>query len=586
MARMFPPNIYSGCPSPGEIEIFSRLQSDPSTTNWIVLHSLDIADHIKQISGEIDFLIIIPKLGVLCLEVKAHRHIRCESGKWYYGNDTHFDCRSPFKQASEAMHSIRQRLISRAPQLKSIVFWSAVIFPYIEFSMKSPEWHSWQLIDSCIFRSKPISQPLKMVLYEARQFLLTKPNVKWFHPDHEEPDFSQCAEIAQILRPEFEYFESPQDRNTRLATEVKRYTEEQYCALEAMETNQRVVFSGPAGTGKTTLAIEAARRSKAAGRRVLFICYNRLLGKWLADQTQSLYPSVTTRTLHSHMLQVAGQTCTDDETKTPTFWENDLPNFAIDRLLGDETSTWSFDELVIDEAPDVLRSNYLEFLDLTLKGGLASGRWRLFGDFEKQAIYNSADISLSQLFTRIGEVPIYSLRANCRNTPRIAALVHLLAGLTPDYSRVLRPDNGIEPEFYYYKDRNHQTKLLSIIIDKFHKDGFMPHDIVLLSSLTDKNCLAASVGSDSFQHSLCAFSKASQNNIRYGSIFAFKGLEAPAIIVTDIDHLNNLEAQSLFYVAITRALHRLAILLGDGVQRDIMRILLGTSAGNGKKDKE
>jgi len=100
-----------------------------------------------------------------------------------------------------------------------------------------------------------------------------------------------------------------------------------------METNPRVVFIGPAGTGKTMLAIEAARRSSATGSRVLLVCYNRLLGKWLEEQTANLYPGVTARTLHSHMLSVVQTAIGADEAKTSAYWENELPAATIDRLL-------------------------------------------------------------------------------------------------------------------------------------------------------------------------------------------------------------------------------------------------------------
>lgn len=65
MSIMYPPQIYSGTKSLGEIEIFNRLQSDPDTKDWIVLHSLDMAEHRSQISGEIDFVVIIPDKGIL-----------------------------------------------------------------------------------------------------------------------------------------------------------------------------------------------------------------------------------------------------------------------------------------------------------------------------------------------------------------------------------------------------------------------------------------------------------------------------------------------------------------------------------------
>ena len=88
-------------------------------------------------SGEADFVIIIPHKGVLCMEVKAHSKIKREAGLWYYGNNPTPDKRGPFKQSSEAMHSIRNRLLKEDPGLESIPFWSAVIFPYSEFSSSS-----------------------------------------------------------------------------------------------------------------------------------------------------------------------------------------------------------------------------------------------------------------------------------------------------------------------------------------------------------------------------------------------------------------------------------------------------------------
>ena len=54
MAKMLPPKVFTHTESPGEIEIFDKFKNDPITKEWVVLHSLDIANHRKQISGEID----------------------------------------------------------------------------------------------------------------------------------------------------------------------------------------------------------------------------------------------------------------------------------------------------------------------------------------------------------------------------------------------------------------------------------------------------------------------------------------------------------------------------------------------------
>ncbi|HLC16185.1 MAG TPA: NERD domain-containing protein, partial [Thermodesulfovibrionia bacterium] len=419
MARMIPPYISPSCPSPGEQEIFRRLKKDPETSSWIVLHSLDIADHVRQISGEADFVVIIPAKGVLCLEVKACSSLRRENGQWFYGLETRPDARGPFRQASEAMHSIRKRVIEKRPDLSHIVFWSAVIFPFVEFSVRSEEWHPWQVVDSRAFRARPLWISLLGILEKASSFLQERLDLKWFHPQSDSPNEEQCNIVMNLLRPSFEFYESPKQQALKLSNELKYYTQEQFAALDAMEANPRVAFSGPAGTGKTILAIEAARRSVLKGNRVLFVCFNRLLGKWLEDQTESLKPQLVTKTLHRHMLKIADIVTNETEKLQETFWTEKLPVFATDKILM-EGGLNCFDEIIVDEAQDILRNEYLDFLDLSLEGGLASGQWRFFGDFEKQVIFGAANIPLDVFIkNRSGSASIYTLRMNCRNTPRI-----------------------------------------------------------------------------------------------------------------------------------------------------------------------
>jgi hypothetical protein len=268
---MIPPSISSDCSSLGEREIFLRLKNDPGTKNWIVLHSLDVAIHRKQISGEIDFLIIVPARGVLCIEVKACTRLQRIDGLWYYGSDPVPDRRGPFKQVSTSMHSMRKRLAEQRPDLSKVVFLSVVIFPYIEFSVKSDEWQPWQAIDHHTFRARPLSHIINAILDQARIYIKENLNAAWFKPEMQEPTPEQCEAIAKTLRPDFEFYESPKSRTTRLDEELRNYTEEQYAALDTMDLNPRVIFIGPAGTGKTLLAIESARRSRLAGKR-FYLC--------------------------------------------------------------------------------------------------------------------------------------------------------------------------------------------------------------------------------------------------------------------------------------------------------------------------
>src|SRR5271165_7559770 len=102
MARMVPDFISLKTDSAGERYVFNILRDSPVTVSWTVFHSLDLPTHLTRIAGEIDFVILIPNLGILCLEVKGHNRIARKGGSWYFGNNPIPDPRGPFKQASEA----------------------------------------------------------------------------------------------------------------------------------------------------------------------------------------------------------------------------------------------------------------------------------------------------------------------------------------------------------------------------------------------------------------------------------------------------------------------------------------------------
>src|SRR5262249_60417073 len=114
---------------------------------------------------------------------------------------------------------------------------------------------------------------------------------------------------AACRKPCGQSFECPGnacDRRSRKQAEILRYTEEQFAALDTMEDNPRVLFTGPAGTGKTVLALETARRVASTGKSVLLVCFNRLLGRWLSDNPLSRSGQVTAGTLHQYMAGIAG----------------------------------------------------------------------------------------------------------------------------------------------------------------------------------------------------------------------------------------------------------------------------------------
>ena len=566
MARMIPDVLPEDTASDGERKVYRTLASHPDTHNWLVLHSLDTARHIKQVFGEIDFVIIVPNKGVLCLEVKGVKTLRRDQGMWHYGRSS--DARGPFKQASQAMYSLLDYVTQQDSSLREVIFTSAVNFPFIEFSEASPEWHRWQVIDQRALASLSLPQLIVRALDNARA--LRDEKQRYFDRHTDVPSDAQCQALAHILRSEFEIFERPKARKQRLDEEIKRYTEEQLTALDAMANNPQVLFTGSAGTGKTLLALEAARRAAVTGKHVLLVCFNRFLGKKLRDELEEI-DGVMARTLHSYMLHTVEIEVDETDDR---FWSETLPHKMLEHLL--ETDEAPFDVLIIDEAQDIFHKTYLDVLDLSLKGGFKTGTWRIFGDFEKQHIYASDDSVSTDEFTKTYEnrPAHYSMTVNCRNTPRIATTARYLGQLSPGYSRVLRPDNGVDATFHYYKNAAQQQNLLIQALVALYDDGFSGADIVILSPRSNASSCAASLQTPPWSDRVVPFQLEQTGHVGYCSVYAFKGLEADAVIITDVEDIVSDEASQLFYVGITRALHRLVIVASDEIKQDMQNMLI------------
>lgn len=571
-ARMIPPYLSRYVKSPGEKMLFARLRDDPGTDGWTVLHSLNIAQHVSQVEGEVDFVILVPTLGVLCLEVKGASRVRRKEGMWYYGQDPKGDRRGPFRQAAQGLHSLLKQVKRYRPDLSGVPFWSAVGFPFIEFTPRSTEWHDWQVIDRRSMSARPISDVIRFVLQSGRRHLATTQTAKWFDPGSRRPTEQECEQLVRILRPSFEVIESAGGFRKRKQAELKVFTQEQYAALDAMEDNAQVAFDGPAGTGKTILGLEAARRAASKRQSVLFLCFNRLLGKWLYSRTVDL-DGVKATTLHRHMLDLLEATPVRSrqlpEKRDSQFWNEELPLLAIEAMIEAPEAMCVFDALVIDEAQDILQPHYLDFLDLSLQGGLGAGRLRLFGDFERQNIYGSQDGSnvLDQLPTSR-----YRLSINCRNTPRVAAWVSLLGGLSPDYSKVLRSDDGHQPALKFYKHEPEREVLLAESLQELAREGFRGHDIVVLSS-RGRRSAAAGLKARQLGPRLEPLESRSAGQVGFTTIHAFKGLESPAIVLTDLGSVTGSQAQDLFYIGITRALHRLHVIASEAVRAEMLEML-------------
>lgn len=530
MARMMPPYCPGSAP-PGERAVFEALASNTVTDDWIVLHSLAIASHVRQVEGEADFVVIVPNHGVLVIEVKSHQKIeRLPDGRWKLGTQAPTS-RSPFQQAAEAMHSMRTYLNKHGVDLRATPILDAVWFTHVRARTvlpPTPEWHDWQLLDSEDLRNGAHRAIFRVLAAGARHL---ESKINGFSYGGAGPEGAAVTRIATVLRPRFEVASVPADLRRARETQLATFIDEQYDALEAMQDNNSILFTGAAGSGKTLLAVEAARREAAIGRNGRLLCFNRFLGQRLQDDTAAI-AGLTTATFHQELLRIVGISIPSGAAQD--FWDRELPDRAIEVLLGMGNELAS-NFLIVDEMQDLARDSFLDVLDLMVQGGLQGGRLLLFGDFERQAIFESGN-GRELLRQRISNLTSYGLKVNCRNLPRIGTVVNTFSKLEPGYRRFRRQDDGVDPTFVPYPSGRVQSRQLAEAVRALRDEGFELNEIVVLSPLRAGS--TAELTDDVWLRQILRPADGHPprpGQLRHSTIHAFKGLEAPAIILTDLD---------------------------------------------------
>ncbi len=568
MAHMYPPMLIPGQGGDiprGERTLFERLKDAPGTEDWRVLHSYYFSEHVKQRSGEADFVVIIPGKGVVVVEVKSHGPLaivsRDQHGVWHLG--TIRSAKGPFRQASDNAETLR-REISADPRFQGIVVTSAVWFTHRDAIgiADHGEWHAWQALDRSNYIRRPAATSLLHVIDSARSHLIKKDLAVLGKTT--EPSVSTAKALAEHLRPAFEMTVNRVVQKKAVEAELLRFTTEQFAALDLLASQPRAEIIGAAGTGKTFLALEMARRRAAEGDRVLLCCFNRGLGKFLEASTEDEI-LIRAGTLHKELLHIARIEWQDD----PTFAGKILPLIALDQLL--ESGIPLYDAVIIDEAQDLLTDEFLDCLDLMLKGGLAAGRLMLFGDYERQAIYGQS--MGTPLRSRVPDLPPpFHLTVNCRNTPEMEAPLYAWSDLASGaYTDFRRPQGQQEPPRQFFVEPAIQGLKLGEIFNELRKskNDFKPEDVVILSTVRNPKAISDLPLDDPWHRYLSP--RRQSRKIWHTTIQGFKGLESPVVILVEIEDITSDAGKALLYVGMTRATERLFIVASPRIKEEILR---------------
>jgi hypothetical protein len=327
-------------------------------------------------------------------------------------------------------------------------------------------------------------------------------------------------------------------------------TREQARVLDFLDEQLHAAVIGAAGTGKTLLAIEKARRLATPTEPVLFLCFNAALRDHLAAHHGQ--PNVHYQNFHGFVREIMG----------PSGSLDDAVRSFLEHLADD--GTLPYEHLVVDEGQDFDRE-WLEFLRLRFR----DGAFYVFYD-RYQAIQGEKDTQwLSEIPCRL------VLTRNCRNTDPIARSAYRAAGLAISPTLGLK---GPTPVVYAVRDTAAAIARAASLVEAAciqHKTP--PHEIAIVSleTLDEGNpWLLQWIGGKRVSQ------KPEANHVTVTSVRKFKGLEAALVIVVGADFAmaTSDEWRRLLYVACSRARHGLHIITTtqESALGDAVRALAGT----------
>ena len=332
--------------------------------------------------------------------------------------------------------------------------------------------------------------------------------------------------------------------------------------LEMEPFRLRVI--GTAGSGKTQLALAALRDADAAGRRALYVCFNRPLADHLAELAPKSASVLTYHQLCDQVSRSLGHT--PDFTDAAVFQDLER-RFAA----ADPGDPWRFDELIIDEGQDFDQSWSEPLLRLLRPGGRA---WWL--EDPMQNLYARTPVTLPSWA---------SLRSdtNYRSPRDILVQINRLLGLTTPIEPG-SPLSGAELEIVSY---HHTASLLEetkLAITRCLRFGYK-RDLISVLTYRGRETSAVApfdaLGPYRFRkftghYDLLGAPVYSDGDITLETVFRFKGQSSPAVVFTEIDFeaLDDNAIRRIF-VGATRATMKLILIVSERATKTFLDRLAG-----------
>ena len=440
----------------------------------------------------------------------------------------------PVRQAREACYALRDYIESDPRWTQGGLRWDhVVVLPNTKLpdDFALPECPRWKIIDRTELDKLVHKLHHILIRQEIDRPLLTQEGIRQLTTALSGRGLPQRDVVARALANE---------------DAADALTEHQAVVLDAIRLIHRVEVRGGAGSGKTFLAMEQARRLAQKGQRVALVCYSHGLASYL-ERITATWPRRQQPGYvgEFHALGVLwGAPEGPDESlrtdETVRFWEHDLPLQMTD-LAAQLEPGHRFDSIVVDEAQDFADA-WWDPLLAALKDDEAGGLY-VFTD-EGQRVFN-----------RHGSPPVplvpLILDHNVRNTRQIAN------AFQPLVDHPMRFLGGEGPAVKFVAcSRDDAMDVGDDEVELLLEEGWRPEDVALLTTGTrhpeqkERQAAGNAAYWDSFWDAEQVF---------YGHVLGFKGLERRAVVLVVNEESAFERSRERLYVGLSRARDQLVV---------------------------
>ncbi len=523
--------------SHAEIKLYDELASKLSKDFYVYYSQWwfnTLEPTIRQQDGEADFVIVHQDLGAIFIEVKGGIITRDADGRWY-SND--IKIKDPIMQSRNCKYQFRRKFQKRFIEKygnKKLISPYFAHFAFFPDSAKPKDANLGEGLEIEQFGFESDIEDLAKKIYD---FFIYKPT--GIETNQHDKLGEEGIEIFEdMFHKAIDFTPTLSERIAANAMKINKLTSEQMSFQNQFSHWKRLWIEGPAGSGKTTLAVDKLIKSKGLGvNKAIFLCRNRMLADHIQqkiDTELTQHTKYVSKTYDKFSLELSGLKSIDNR--------DEVRRRAIDNVAQNDI----YELVIIDEAQD-FEKNWWELIEkITNKDSIL---W-VFSD-SNQRIWNTTKPILDGI-----DMPV-KLFDVLRNTQEISKLA---LNFYDGRGRELNLKGPSGPQVSLVKTSDFKISIIRRINSLTSYEGLKLSQITILHQDGIESSIASDIISNETIDDIPITADFDHWNKSafISSIFKFKGMESDALILL-IEDLDRLSDEQL-YVAITRARSLLILL--------------------------